>query len=104
MGHRVKYLIRDKGIQNSAHLWDGENTLCKMWLTGGMNQRKKWSLHQFAGMHPICHMCQVVDGRAIPKITGPETVESCNCDVLPWEDCIHTEQASEAAMLEMLGT
>lgn len=36
-------------------------------------------------------------------ITGPKVfIPSCSCDVLPWEDCEHTEEAAHSAMLEML--
>ena len=28
-------------------------------------------------------------GPAVP-VTGPNDIESCLCDVLPWEDCEHT--------------
>lgn len=30
-------------------------------------------------------------------------VIGCDCDVLPWDDCEHTEAAAHAAMLEQLG-
>lgn len=28
--------------------------------------------------------------------------QTCNCNVLPWEDCEHTELAAHAAMMEMM--
>ena len=34
-------------------------------------------------------------------ITGPADIESCGCNVLPWEDCEHTEAAAHLAMLEV---
>jgi len=36
-----------------------------------------------------------------PRITGTYR-PSCACDVLPWEDCEHTEAAAQAALQEML--
>lgn len=38
-----------------------------------------------------------------PVMTGPALfVPLCNCDVLPWEDCEHTDQLANNAMEEML--
>jgi hypothetical protein len=51
------FLIRDKGTKNSAHYWDGNDTACRMWSTGGMNKDRKWSVHADPGSHPICSMC-----------------------------------------------
>lgn len=38
----------------------------------------------------------------IGKTTGPGNVASCECKVLPWEDCEHSEKAAQQAMNEML--
>ncbi len=35
-------------------------------------------------------------------VTGPKVVSNCGCNVLPWDDCEHTESAAQAAMEEML--
>lgn len=39
---------------------------------------------------------------ATPVTGNSSSVESCGCDVLPWEDCEHTEAAIQQAMAEML--
>lgn len=37
------------------------------------------------------------------RVTGPKIVQKgCSCDVLPWEDCEHTDEQAHQAMLEML--
>lgn len=36
-------------------------------------------------------------------VTVSAPVNGCNCDVLPWEDCEHTEAAANSAMSDMLG-
>jgi hypothetical protein len=53
----MQFLIRGKGKKNAAHYWDGKDTACRMWSTGGMNQGRKWSVHDDPGEHPICTMC-----------------------------------------------
>ena len=35
--------------------------------------------------------------------TTTSEVEGCGCDVLPWEDCEHTDRAADNAMREMVG-
>lgn len=35
-------------------------------------------------------------------ITKSAVLAGCDCDVLPWEDCEHTEAAANAAMIDML--
>lgn len=78
----MEYLIRDQGTKNSAHFWIGTDTACKMWTTGGMNQRRKWSVHSDPGTHPICQMCLNISAH---------------------DDCEHTESASLSAMADMTG-
>lgn len=51
------FLIRDKHPSASAHYWDGRDTACKMWSTGGLNKNRKWAVHATPGNHPICTMC-----------------------------------------------
>lgn len=41
------------------------------------------------------------DGRFWAR-TGPSVLVSCGCDVLPWDDCEHTEAAAHNAMRDML--
>lgn len=45
---------------------------------------------------------QIVEGEAYAT-TGPAVFQPlCNCDVHPWDDCAHTEQAASQAMMEIL--
>lgn len=39
---------------------------------------------------------------ANPVTFGQAAVESCSCDVPPWDDCEHTEAATQKEMAEML--
>ena len=52
----MEYLIRDKGAKVKAHLWNGKDTLCKMYGSGGMNT-SKFSLHLGTNGKDICTMC-----------------------------------------------
>jgi len=51
------FLIRASGTKNKAHYWDGKDTACKRWLSGGMNHGRKWNIRKEAGSHPICTAC-----------------------------------------------
>lgn len=57
MKEELQYLIRANGRKNSAHYWTGNDTLCRLWSTGGMNQRRKWLVKRDTEGHPICTMC-----------------------------------------------
>lgn len=59
------FLIRSNKKTGSAHFWNGHDTACKMWSTGGMNQRRKWSVLADAGSRPICTMCANVQRRDV---------------------------------------
>ena len=54
------YLIRDKGNNQKAHIWNkyAEDTECFMWSTGGMNKNKGYSLHKTSRGKEICLMCK----------------------------------------------
>lgn len=48
-----------------AHLWDGKNTLCRMWSTGGLRAKKKFGVYDSNMGRKICHMCReraLIDG------------------------------------------
>ena len=53
----MEYLIKESGTIKSAHYWNGIDTACRMWSTGGLNQNKKWSVFPDAQGHPVCTMC-----------------------------------------------
>lgn len=56
------FLIRKTGAKVKAHLWNGEDTLCRMYSTGGMKRNRFWVAPN-AGLHEICHMCSCVQLR-----------------------------------------
>lgn len=51
----MRYMIR-KRLNGKAHYWNGTNTLCKMYATGGMNQKKYMLSDSRKGLD-ICTMC-----------------------------------------------
>ena len=57
-GTPVLYLTR-KRKPRVAHLWDGEDTYCRMHSTGGLNP-EKFGVSSSAHGLPICAMCQHV--------------------------------------------
>jgi hypothetical protein len=66
------YLIRKRGKKNSAHIWTGEDTACRMYSTGGM-LKDRFELRDEPGEHRICTMCVSVTARAparAPARTG----------------------------------
>ena len=50
------FLIR-KGSKH-YHLWHNNNTVCKMWSTGGMNHQKKWFIVEEVSGRLLCTMCR----------------------------------------------
>ncbi len=53
-----RFLVRDYGKKDrkyKAHIWDGLNTLCKMWSTGGLGY--KYDLFKTDLNRDICTMC-----------------------------------------------
>lgn len=51
-----KYLIRKIGAKARAHLWNGEDTACRMWSTGGL-KKSRFEVKDEKGAHEICLMC-----------------------------------------------
>lgn len=97
----MEYLLAKK-ISKSAHIWMGTDTACRMFSTGGL-RKKNYHVEASAGMRSLCKICDDISNRNKPKMTGPATVSDCGCDVLPWEDCEHTEEAAQQAFAEMIG-
>ena len=54
---QMEYLIRNKGAKVKAHLWNGKDTFCKMYGSGGMNT-SRFSLYKSANGKDICTMCK----------------------------------------------
>lgn len=51
-----EYLVRIKKPKTYP-LWNGENSFCKMYLTGGMKKKKYHLVEDIEGLE-ICTMCQ----------------------------------------------
>jgi hypothetical protein len=52
------YLYRPTSKKGAAHLWNGHDTLCTMYSTGGMSKRRNKVMPTADGRR-ICAMCQV---------------------------------------------
>lgn len=68
------FLTRRKlGKKPRSHIWNGTDTACRMWSTGGMNQSKQWEVVQ-KQIGTICAMCQqAVAANSVPLNSGPMT-------------------------------
>jgi hypothetical protein len=51
------YLIRKRGTPQAAHIWDGSDTLCRMWSTGGLKQ-ENFEVHDSPQGRNVCAMCR----------------------------------------------
>lgn len=41
------------------HHWNGRDTACRLWSTGGINQaRPGWTVAPTPPLRPLCHMCK----------------------------------------------
>ncbi len=59
----MKYLIRKTGERQKAHFRADNDTLCRMWSTGGLIQQR-YQIQETAQGRDICHMCaQVAEHR-----------------------------------------
>jgi len=56
----MKYLIRKKGKNKAAHIWTGQDTVCRMWSTGGIDKRRAYDVFDESKGLRICHMCDQV--------------------------------------------
>lgn len=65
----MKYLIRLKKGKARAHLWNGTDTVCRMWSTGGLKARKQFLVCDTSENRKICHMCQTVAKKIVPSET-----------------------------------
>ncbi len=52
----MKYLIRNTKKSKVYHLWNGSDTVCKLWSTGGMNQSRYIQSDDNCGL-ALCQMC-----------------------------------------------
>lgn len=71
------FLIRNKGNKKSAHYWNGNDTVCRLWSTGGMNQKRGWTVHTDRCGFPICTMCAIVRAKQIEKTSSEDHRHAC---------------------------
>ena len=54
----MTYLFNQLKPKAKAHLWDGSDTACRLWSTGGIKQtRPGWITTPSIGGRELCHMC-----------------------------------------------
>lgn len=56
-----RYLVA-QGPNAKAHLWTGTDTVCRMWSTGGLDQRL-YRVTDNPKQRPTCTMCAAVQAR-----------------------------------------
>jgi hypothetical protein len=105
---KVKYDDRFKA-KALGFRWDYE---AKLWFIDNpsdLSLFKQWmpdDVKAFYGDKPkkaVQPMPPKVYKAKKPVITGPSVfVPLCNCDVLPWDDCQHTDALANEAMQEMM--
>lgn len=73
-----------------AHCWDGSDTLCRMWSTGGMNRGGDWRVTHSAEGRRICQMCvnapsprPLSAGLVVFRGTGSPTAEEIEAAKTP---------------------
>lgn len=58
---KVGFIVREHGLKGfitgKSHIWYGDDTACKMWSTGGLNQKKRYSYYT-SPPSEICSMCK----------------------------------------------
>lgn len=63
------YLLRKNG--GVAHYWNGVDTVCKMYSTGGL-RKKKYTVCESTLGRKICTMCQVNNKKLLNKFEDHE--------------------------------
>lgn len=56
------YLLNLRKNKSTAHYWDGVDTACKMYTTGGM-RKNRYTVTATNRNKPICTMCQNVNNK-----------------------------------------
>lgn len=61
----MSYLFNAQKTKSSYHLWDGEDTACRMYSTGGIRPTKpKWLVvFEPPKGKELCQMCKVNSGK-----------------------------------------
>ena len=52
----MRFMIRKTGAKAKAHIWNGVDTACRMWSTGGL-KKSRYEEQEDRGAHEVCHMC-----------------------------------------------
>lgn len=56
-------LCKELGFPNGkSHVWTGNDTLCRMWSTGGLNRERYWKFFESPPTE-MCHQCATVRKR-----------------------------------------
>lgn len=64
----MSYLIRNKSSKTRAHIWDGLDTKCRMWSTGGLISKKGYYISESREGREVCFMCQAKAGLIKPSM------------------------------------
>ena len=67
-----RYLVRVSKKGPSAHIWDGEDTACRMWKSGGLKARGMRISHHQLGSR-LCKLCAAESGAT--DSPGPPLVD-----------------------------
>lgn len=70
------YLLNPLKAKSAAHYWDGKDTLCRMYSTGGLSKLKQQIFNEPMGK-PICSMCVNVQRKTTMQADSPLKVEMC---------------------------
>jgi hypothetical protein len=62
------YLFNVRKPRAKAHFWNGTDTACRLWSTGGIDQQRPgWKVMDRSHGRLICHMCIAVRFPSFPK-------------------------------------
>jgi hypothetical protein len=55
----MKFLFNYLKQKSKYHHWDGRDTACRLWSTGGIKQdRPGWGATDVQPTRELCHMCR----------------------------------------------
>src|SRR5271166_5532841 len=80
-----RYLVKNHGKKTRAHYWTGSDTVCRMWSTGGLRDKSRYSVTSDDAGLPVCQLCQNQAGGARQNPAGaPEPSRDMNKRVFVW--------------------
>ena len=69
-----------------AHIWTGDDTVCRLWSTGGIVSKSKYKITEKPTKSKICNMCMIVyDKQSFNKKRECERVEAYEAGLVLWE-------------------